>query len=360
MTYFPSSVASLTNPTATQLMNSPSHSTIESNQNNEVIAIETKLGVDGSVDTTTIDYKLKSTASIDPGHKHTVSSLSVSSVASSTTFLRGDGYWAPVGKFGGTGVDGSLALTTGTTTVNLGNAALYVKNYSSLSITGTGNLAFSNPNTNGTVVIFRVQGDVTLTGSNVPLIDLRSMGGAGGASASGAGTGGGGAGAIYIECGGNFNATGTIYAQGTAAVNNSGGTALGTSGGGAGGTIWIIYTTLTANSGTYTVTAGADNAAIGGGASSSAGVDGTDSKGIYGAFAGGTGGNAVASTTTSTNFGIPPTSSMLAVRYIPLMPGSGGGGSGGSSGGSPNGGKGTGIGGSGAGVSVVAKNEFFL
>ena len=42
-----------------------------------VIALETKVGVDSSADTTTIDYKLKSTSSVDPGHKHTVSSVTL-------------------------------------------------------------------------------------------------------------------------------------------------------------------------------------------------------------------------------------------------------------------------------------------
>src|ERR1035437_3459937 len=52
-------------------------------------------------------------------------------------------------KFGGTGADGALAISSGTTTIDCANAAKVIKNYSSISITGTGTLAFSNPNTNG-------------------------------------------------------------------------------------------------------------------------------------------------------------------------------------------------------------------
>ena len=55
-------------------------------------------------------------------------------------------------KFGGTGADGALSITSGTTTIDCANAAVVIKNYTSISITETGALAFSNPNTNGTTV----------------------------------------------------------------------------------------------------------------------------------------------------------------------------------------------------------------
>ena len=58
-----------------------------------VIALETKVGIDGSADTTTIDYKLKSTSQVDPGHKHSVSSLSATGGADNTKVLYGDNSW---------------------------------------------------------------------------------------------------------------------------------------------------------------------------------------------------------------------------------------------------------------------------
>jgi len=85
-------------------------------------------------------------------------------------------------KFGGTGADGALAITTGTTTIDCANAAVVVKNYASISITGDGVLAFSNPHANGTIVILKSQGNVTLTSSATPMIDMSGMGGAGGAA----------------------------------------------------------------------------------------------------------------------------------------------------------------------------------
>lgn len=85
-------------------------------------------------------------------------------------------------KFGGDGSDGALTISSGTTTIDLASAAVVVKNYTSISITGTGKLAFSNPGTNGTLIILKSQGNVTLTSSQAPMIDASGMGGAGGAS----------------------------------------------------------------------------------------------------------------------------------------------------------------------------------
>ena len=79
-----------------------------------------------------------------------------------------------IGKasFGGDGSDGALAISSGTTTLDCANKKVFIKNYSSISITGTtGKLAFSNPHTSGTIIILRSQGNVTLTSTSVPLIE---------------------------------------------------------------------------------------------------------------------------------------------------------------------------------------------
>jgi len=88
-------------------------------------------------------------------------------------------------KFGGDGSDGALAITSGTTSVSLGGARYVVKNYSSISITGTGKLAFSNPHANGTIIVIKSQGDVTLTSSTIPNIDASGMGANGGTGGTG-------------------------------------------------------------------------------------------------------------------------------------------------------------------------------
>ena len=124
----------------------------------------------------------------------------------STTTLNGKDLATNIFKFGGTGVDGALNITSGTTTIDLAGASVFVKNYSSISITSTGTLAFINPNTNGTTIIFKVSGNATLTGTTTPIIDLRLLGGAGGtgglSGTSGSGTGaGGGGGSSAISAG---------------------------------------------------------------------------------------------------------------------------------------------------------------
>lgn len=233
-------------------------------------------------------------------------------------------------KFGGTGADGALAVSSGTTTIDLGGAAYVVKNYTSISITGTGNVAFSNPHANGTYVVFKSQGNVTITTSgSVSLVGIGANtatagtvlvgtaptatsnkvaglaasgygltsflypkfipfiigGGGANASAGGAGVGGRGGGALYIECGGALNfTTGTITVAGTAGtVATSGG-----GGGGGGGSLVIVYNTLTANTGTVTKTGGAGGAGSnfdggGGGGSTTAGVTGGTGSGVGGA-----------------------------------------------------------------------------
>ena len=96
-------------------------------------------------------------------------------------------------KFGGDGSDGALSISSGTTTIDLGASQVVVKNYTSISITGTGKLAFTNPHANGTLIILKSQGDVTLTSSTAPMIDASGMGGQGGVGgASGVNNGGSG------------------------------------------------------------------------------------------------------------------------------------------------------------------------
>ena len=117
------------------------------------------------------------------------------------TFLRS--------SFGGTGADGALSITSGTTTISAASALVLVKNYTSISITSTGKLAFSNPHNNGTLIVLKSQGACTLTSSTAPMIDASGMGattstigngslttadyGRDGVSYNGGGGGGGGA-----------------------------------------------------------------------------------------------------------------------------------------------------------------------
>lgn len=89
-------------------------------------------------------------------------------------------------KFGGDGTDGALTITSGATNIDCAGAAFVIKNYTSISITGTGSLTFTNPNANGTTIILKSQGDTTLTSSATPMIDGRLMGATGGTAVTAA------------------------------------------------------------------------------------------------------------------------------------------------------------------------------
>lgn len=78
---------------------------------------------------------------------------------------------------GGTGADGDLSVSSGTTQIDLAGARILIKNYSSISITGTGKVEFINPHANGTVIIIKCKGNCTLTSSSAPMLDASGCGG---------------------------------------------------------------------------------------------------------------------------------------------------------------------------------------
>ena len=207
-----------------------------------------------------------------------------------------DNGWIGLGF--GDGSDGDLVISSGTTIIDLDGASYFEKNYSSISITGTGSLAFSNPHILGSVIVLKSKGDVTITSSASSAIDLRELGsqgsttngvfdaldhraktiysnsyfytlpnnpnsfnrqilvvtpgtqGADGYKQNGMGSLGKGAGGLIIKCGGNLNFTGVINASGKDGANGVLGDETG-DGGGSGGDVVIAYKgTLIASSGT--------------------------------------------------------------------------------------------------------------
>ncbi len=146
-------------------------------------------------------------------------------------------------RFGGDGSDGALTISSGITTIDLASAATVVKNYTSISITGTGALAFSNPATNGSKIILKSQGDVTLTSSATRLIDLRSLGSVNGTVTIGTflSTSGGASGGSFLASGSYALAAGGLLSMSaTATLDIYGmkypGLFISTSGGGGGAT----------------------------------------------------------------------------------------------------------------------------
>jgi hypothetical protein len=248
-----------------------------------------------------------------------------------STYLRGDGTFSTItgiSKFGGTGADSALTISSGTTNIDLGGVQVFVRNYTSISITGTGALTFTNPHANGTIIIFKSQGNVTITSSATRGIDLRLLGATGGTMTGGSGgTGGRGGGCLYIECAGALNYTGAIDASGQTGVGSTpDANASGNCAGGGGGEVVILYYTLTANSGTTTVTGGGNAGSRAGSSGGSVvGNNGSNALGIHLILRGGNGGGSTNST-ISTIMGITPSLLTLSSKYIPLCCGSGGGG----------------------------------
>ena len=90
--------------------------------------------------------------------------------------------------FGGDGSDGPLVVTS-PTAIDLGGAQVLVRQHTTISITGSGAITFTNPHPRGSVVLFKAQGDVTLD-SSATALDVRGLGSPGGAGGAthGAGT----------------------------------------------------------------------------------------------------------------------------------------------------------------------------
>lgn len=111
---------------------------------------------------------------------HTFSSSTITrlNIASSSAIFNGKLMPAPY--FGGDGSDGALSISSGTTTLSIGSSGILEKNYTSISITGTGSLNFTTggaTSTSGVTVILRSQGACTLTSSSLTMIDMRWLGG---------------------------------------------------------------------------------------------------------------------------------------------------------------------------------------
>lgn len=71
-TTYPTTKQSITNPSSTDTMASPSHSAQHIVENDTIEALQDKVGLDNSSVETTLDYKLTNPSSSNPGHKHTL------------------------------------------------------------------------------------------------------------------------------------------------------------------------------------------------------------------------------------------------------------------------------------------------
>ncbi|GMV43869.1 MAG: hypothetical protein AMXMBFR64_55850 [Myxococcales bacterium] len=81
--------------------------------------------------------------------------------------------------FGGDGSDGPLVVTQ-PTVIDLGGAPVFVRQHTTVTVSGAGSLSFVNPHPRGTAVLIKSQGDVTLSSTATPCIDVRGLGSPGG------------------------------------------------------------------------------------------------------------------------------------------------------------------------------------
>lgn len=77
-TNYPGALDNFTNPSSGDQMNVVPHADQHANANDAIEALQTKIGIDNSTASGSIDYLLKSPNSFDPGHRHTLVSPIVS------------------------------------------------------------------------------------------------------------------------------------------------------------------------------------------------------------------------------------------------------------------------------------------
>jgi len=170
---FPTTIDNFTNPLSSDYLNSPDHASQHANANDAIEALEAKVGVDSSSVNTSLDYKVKNSSSVDPGHKHSESALSLndnttSDVSTSkhglcpkapndtSKFLRGDGGWvAPASgitvKNGISTKDTSEATGTQTIAHGLGKIPSVLRLY--ITYRGANNASGSSVGIyNGTII----------------------------------------------------------------------------------------------------------------------------------------------------------------------------------------------------------------
>lgn len=111
-TQYPNNLDALTNPSGGDAVATISHSSQHANANDAIEAIQAKLGVDNSVVTTSIDYKLKSTSSIDPGHKHTESAINLADNTTNDVSTTKHGFVPKAPNDGTKFLDGTGAFDT--------------------------------------------------------------------------------------------------------------------------------------------------------------------------------------------------------------------------------------------------------
>lgn len=118
-TNFPTGLDALTNPAPTDPLNAPSHSDQHINANDAIEALQTKVGIDSSAVTTSLDYLVKNAASSNPGHTHTLADGATDITATEAELNVLDGITATTAELnildGVTATTGELNILDGVT-----------------------------------------------------------------------------------------------------------------------------------------------------------------------------------------------------------------------------------------------------
>ena len=163
---FPTSLDTLTNPTATDYLNSPSHSQQHADANDICEALEAKVGIDGSAVTTSHDYKLSEVSGTDKAVGKTATQTLSNKTLESPTIN------TPTFSAGavGTADIASGAVTLAKTTNIMGSEASgkeikYGSSVVTTNASGDATVLFSSSFSTETTTVLAVNGDNTAFGN---------------------------------------------------------------------------------------------------------------------------------------------------------------------------------------------------
>ena len=108
---FPGAIDTFTDPTPTSLMSQVPHAELHSQENDAITALEYKVGINASQDSSSLDYAVRNTGSVNPGHSHTQYGPTGYTGYTGNTGPTGSGTAVNTGATGPTGINGTTGGT---------------------------------------------------------------------------------------------------------------------------------------------------------------------------------------------------------------------------------------------------------
>lgn len=161
---FPTSLDAFTNPTASDRVDTVSHSSQHSDENDAIEALEGKVGVNSSAVVTSLDYLVKNTSSSNPGHKHTLVDGASDVSASATELNYSSGVTSAIQTqilaripTVGSSTDNAVVRFNGTTGGTLQASSVIIDDSDNISgivnLTNTGSISTVDINSTGNLVV---------------------------------------------------------------------------------------------------------------------------------------------------------------------------------------------------------------